>query len=278
VQVIDLETEKVVADFPDTPGVHGVAIAPAAHLAFTSNGQNNSVSVFDLTTNKKIADVKAGTGPDAIAFDEASQQVMAFNHRGGTITFITIDADKKFPTHDLEVGGTLEYAAFDGAGHGFVNVEDKNEVVEFDTKAMKVLNHWPIEGGEGPTGLAIDAKNNRLFIGCSQSQKLAVMDSTNGKILAMLPIGKGCDGVAFDPETGEAFAACGDGTIPVAKETSAGKFEITQTIQSKRGARTIAIDPKTHMLYLPTAEFEEAQQGKRPAMKPGTFQIVVIGK
>ena len=149
--------------------------------------------------------------------------------------------------------------------------------MQIDTKTGKVMNHWPITDGDGPTGIAIDVKNHRLFTGCGGNNKMMVMDAESGKILATLPIGPRCDGVAFDPATGEAFAACGDGTIAVVKETSPGKFEVTQTIKTKPGARTITVDPSTHKLYLPTAEFEPADQGTRPKMKPGTFQILVIG-
>ena len=142
----------------------------------------------------------------------------------------------------------------------------------------KVLNHWPITGGEGPTGLAIDLAKHRLYVGCGENNVMAVLDSESGKTLTTLPIGKRCDGTGFDPGTGTAFAACGDGTITAIKEDSGGKFSVVQTIQTKPGARTIAVDEKTHMLYLPTAESLPAEQGKRPEMKPNSFQIVVVGE
>ncbi len=276
-QVLDTHSGKVIADWPDTSGVHGVALVPGKNLAFTSNGKSNTASVFDLKSNAKLADVKTGDGPDAIIYDDASAKVIAFNHKGGSVTFIS-PADKEFTPHDLQVGGALEVGVSDGAGHVFVNVEDKNEVVEIDAKAATVLHHYPIAGGEGPTGLAIDPKNHRLFIGCGGNDKLAVMDSTNGSIIAMLPIGPRCDGCAFDPATGEAFASCGDSTLAVAKQGSDGKFTITQMVQTKPGARTIALDPVSHLIYLPSAEFEPAVTGQRPVAKPGTFQIVVVGR
>jgi YVTN family beta-propeller protein len=280
-QVLNADSGKVEADWSETNGVHGVALVSDKGLAFTSNGRSGNVSVFDTKTNQKITDVKAGTGPDAIVYDDASGRVLVMNHRGGTITLISISDDgKQFTPQELEVGGTLEFAAVDGAGHAFVNVEDKSEVVQIDTRAAKVLNHWPLTGGEGPTGLAIDSKHNRLFVGCGGNDKMIVMDSGSGAILATLPIGSRCDGCAFDPGSGEAFAACGggDGTIAVVREVSDGKFEVAQTVKTMQGARTICVDPQSHTLYLPTAEFEASSGTSRPSMKSGSFQIVVVGK
>lgn len=278
VQVLDTQSGTVVDDWPGTEGVHGVALVPAKHLAFTSNGRSNNVSVIDLQTGKKIADVKAGASPDAIIYDEASDQVLVMNHRGGTITFIPVGDGKTFTPTELQVGGALEAAETDGAGHAFVNIEDKNEVVQIDTKAGKVMNRWPITGGEGPTGIAIDQKANRLFLGCGGNNKLVVMDATNGAILDTLPIGARCDGCAFDPATGDVFASCGDSTIAVAHADADGKYSIVQTVKTSPGARTIAIDPQSRQLYLPTADFEPAEAGKRPAMKAGSFKIIVVAK
>jgi YVTN family beta-propeller protein len=278
VQVLDTETGKVVEDWAGTDGVHGVALVQKKHLAFTSNGRSNDVSVFDLQTNKKIATVKAGSSPDAIVYDEASDKILVMNHRGGTITFIPVGDGQTFSPSELQVGGALECAETDGAGHAFVNVEDKNEVVQIDTTAGTVMNHWPITGGEGPTGLALDARNHRLFLGCGGNNKLAVMDSTNGAIITLLPIGERCDGCAFDPGTGDVFASCGDSTLAVAHADADGKYAIVQTVKTSPGARTIGLDPQAHHLYLPTADFEPAEPGKRPTMKNGSFKIIVVGK
>jgi len=276
-QVIDLESGKVAADWADTQGVHGVALVPEKHLAFTSNGRANAVGVYDTKTDKKLADVKTGTGPDAILYDPASGKVLAMNHRGGTITLITLGADNQFTPQELEVGGALEAGVTDGQGHAWVNAEDKNEVVEIDTKDAKVLKHFPIEGGTGPTGLAFDPAKRRLYIGCGENNVMAVMDADSGKVLGTVPIGPRCDGTAFDPGSNEAFAACGDGTMTRVTESSDGKFTGTK-IQTRPGARTIALDPKSHTMYLPTAEFDASKAGSRPTMKPGTFGIVVVGK
>src|SRR3954468_1988901 len=238
VQVVDLESGKLVGNIPNTNGVHGVALAPEQNLGFTSNGRDNSVSVFDLKTLKEIKRIKTGKNPDAICFDPASKHIFAFNHSGGDVTVID-PAALDTATITIPVGGTLEFGVSDGAGHVFVNVEDKGEVVEIDSKENKVLAHWPLEKGASPTGLAIDVEHHHLFSGCG-NKKMYVLDSESGKVLAALDVGNGVDGAAFDPTLGVAMSANGrDGTISVVKETSPGKFKVIQTAKSLGGARTI---------------------------------------
>src|SRR3954470_3789256 len=206
VQVVDLESGKLVGDIPNTNGVHGVALAPEQNLGFTSNGRDNSVSVFDLKTLKETKRIKAGKNPDAIMFDPASKHIFAFNHSGGDVTVIdpaTLEAVATIP-----VGGALEYGVNDGAGHVFVNVEDKGEVVEIDSKENKVMAHWPLENGATPTGLAIDLEHHRLFSGCG-NKKMYVLDSQSGQVLATLAVGSGVDGAAFDSTLGVAMSANG---------------------------------------------------------------------
>ncbi|SRR6266568_811789 len=267
VQVVDLESGKVVGDIPNTNGVHGVALAPEQNLGFSSNGRDNSVSVFDLKTLKEAKRIKAGKNPDAIMFDPASKHIFAFNHSGGDVTVIdpaTLEAMATIP-----VGGALEYGVSDGAGHVFVNVEDKGEVVEIDSRENKVLAHWPLEKGATPTGLAIDLEHHHLFSGCG-NQKMYVLDSESGKVLATLAVGNGVDGAAFDGTLGMAMSANGrDGTISVVKETSPGKFEVIQTAKSLNGARTMTIDTKTHHVLLP-CNVPDGKGGQ-------TFGIVVVG-
>jgi DNA-binding beta-propeller fold protein YncE len=255
VQVLDLDTEKVVGDIPDTNGVHGVAIAPDQQLGFASSGQSNSVNVFDLKTLKHRVTVDTGKRPDAILYDPASRHILVMNHAGGDVTVIDpADLNANSRTQTIEVGGTLEFAVSDGAGHVFVNVEDKNEIVQIDTKTNHVLAHWPLAPGDGPTGLALDAEHHRLYAGCS-NEKMIVLDALTGKQLAVAPIGKGVDGVAWDPKSELAFSANGkDGTISVVQETSPGKFETVQTVKTLPGARTITQDPKTGRLLLPCTE------------------------
>lgn len=279
VQVVSTETGKVVADLKDTPGVHGIALAPALNRGFTSNGQGNSVTVFDLKTHEPIGTVPAGKNPDAILFDLSSKRVLAFNGKSGDATVIDAAAQPgaSAVVATIPLGGKPEFAVADGKGHVYVNLEDKNSVVQIDPAAGKVLATWKIEGGEEPSGLAIDAAHHRLFAGCGGNDVMAVIDTESGKTLGTAPIGKGVDACGFDPATGEAFASCGDGTVTVVKETSPGKFAVAQTVPTRKGARTMALDEATHTLYLPTAEFEAAEAGaRRPPMKPGSFMIVVV--
>jgi DNA-binding beta-propeller fold protein YncE len=266
VQVVDLDKSEVIGDIPNTGGVHGVALAPEQNLGFASAGRDNDVVVFDVKTLKAVGKpIKTGSGPDAIIYDPASKHVLAMCHKGGVVTVIDPAALEKEPA-TIEVGGTLEYAAADGAGHVFVNVEDKSEIVEIDTSANKVMGRWPLAPGEGPTGLAIDIEHHRLYAGCGENAKMIVMDSESGKQLGAVDIGKGVDGVAFDPTIGAMSANGRDGTITVVRETSAGKFEAVETAKSLKGARTIAVDTATHHVLLPTFDAD----GK-------TFVIAVVG-
>jgi DNA-binding beta-propeller fold protein YncE len=270
VQVVDLDKGMVVSDIPkiSTKGAHGVALAPEQNLGFISAGRDNVVAVFDLKTLKVTSTIKTGANPDAILYDPASKHIFSMNHSGGDITVIDpAHLDQK--TITIPVGGTLEFAVADGAGHVFVCVEDKNEVVQIDSKANSVLARWPLAPGEAPTGLAIDLDRHRLFAGCG-NQKMIVLDSKTGKVLATPAIGKGVDGVAYEPTLGVALSANGkDGNVTVVKETSAGKFEVIQTLKTRPGARTIAVDVKTHQALLP-CNVPDGKGGQ-------TFGIVVVG-
>ena len=279
-QVVNAQTGAIVGDLKETPGVHGVALAPEFDRGFTSNGQGKSVTVFELKTLKVLGTVPAGEGPDAIIYDPASKKVLAMNGRSHDVTVIDASAEPGAAAAIARVplDGKPEFAAADGKGHVYVNLEDKSSVAVIDTNAWKVSEVWKIEGGEEPSGLAIDAANGRLFAGCG-NQVMAILDTHTGKTLATLPIGNGVDACGFDPDSGEAFASCGDGSLTVAKETAPGKFEVVQKVPTRRGARTMTVDPTTHTVYLPTAEFDDAAPGqRRPPMKPGTFMIVVVSK
>lgn len=268
VQILDLDKGTVLGDVPGTNGVHGVALAPDQSLGFASNGRDNAVSVFDLKTFKVVKTVKTGRNPDAILYDPASKHVFSFNHSGGDVTVIDPAALDKDPV-TIPVGGTLETGVSDGAGHVFVNVEDKNEVVEIDGKANRVLAHWPLAPGTGPTGLAIDVEHHRLYAGCDNG-KMVVLDSESGKVVGTAAIGKGVDGAAYEPTLGVAMSANGqDGTVSVVKETAPGKFEAVQTPKTLKGARTITVDTKQHHALLPCTV---------PDGKGGqTFGIAVVG-
>ena len=248
-QVMDLDSGKILADIPGTNGVHGVALVLEQNLGFASSGRDNAVTVFDLKTNKVTKTIKVGRNPDAILFDPASKHVFAFNHSGGDVSVIDPAALSKDPV-TIPVGGALEFGVSDGKGHVYVNVEDKNEVVAIDSKANRVLVHWSVAPGDGPTGLAIDVEHHRLFSGCNK--KMIVTDFETGKQLAAVDIGPGVDGVAFEPSWGVAISANGgDGTASVVKETSPGKFEAIQSPKTVKAARTITVDVKEHHALMP---------------------------
>jgi YVTN family beta-propeller protein len=276
VNILNKKTGDSVGVIENTTGVHGIAFDIADKKGFTSNGRLNNVTVFDLNTNKVLDQIPTGTNPDAIMYEPFSKKIITCNGRSKNLSIIDPVRNKLLDS--IDVGGKPETAVTDGAGKIFVNVEDKNEIVEIDIKTLKVLNHWSLSPAEGPTGLAYDAKTKRLFAGCDKL--LVVMDATNGKIVDKLPIGDGCDGVAFDMLNKNIYTSNGEGTMTVIHEDNADKYTVLDNVPTKRGARTIAIDEQSHLLYMPTAEFEAQEPGQkgRPKMKPGTFQILVVGR
>ena len=280
VNILDAATGDSVGYIPDTKGVHGIAIASEFNKGYTSNGRGNNISVFDLKTNQVLKQVDAGTNPDAICYDDFAKKIYAFNGRSKDATVIDVATDAVVAT--IPLGGKPETGVSDGKGKIFVNIEDTNEEVEIDATTYKVLNRWKLEGGEEPSGLAMDLKTDRLFIGCGGNQTMIVLNATNGKILGKFPIGD-CDGVAFDPELKLAYSSNNGGNISVIRELSANKFEFVENIPTEKGARTIAVDTYTHKLYLPTAQLKPvepttANPHPRPQQVPGTFHIVVVGK
>lgn len=273
-QVIDTSNGTVVADLPKC-GAHGVALVPDQNKGFTSDGRANTVTVFDLKSNAVLYTVPTGQNPDAIIYDPASKKVFAMDGRSNDITLI----DPAAPQGTAVVGhipldGKPEFAAADGQGHVFVNLEDKNEIQDIDSKSMTLAHTWKIDA-QSPSGLAIDTAGHHLFAGCDG--KMVVVDYTTGKTIATPKIGDGVDACAFDPDTGEAFASCGDGTLSVIRETSPGKFETVQTVQTKPSSRTMALDPSTDTIYLSTAEFLPKEPGERRAkMKADTYGVLVV--
>jgi hypothetical protein len=273
--VIAADTGKTVADIPGQKRNHGVAIVPSAGRGFITDGTDASVTVFDLKTYKALGKVKAAEDADGVIYDEASGKVLVVCGDAGVMIPISPDLDPATGKADapVDLGGKPEFLAADGKGKAYVNLVDKDQVVVVDTKSMKVLHKWPTSPGGSPVGMAMDPEHRRLFIGCRKPQKLIVMDADDGKVLADLPIGAGVDATKFD---GDVFASCSDGTLTVARET-AGKFQVVQTIQTPRGARTMGLDQATHTLYLPTAEFDPPAAGQsRPRPKSDTFMIVVV--
>jgi hypothetical protein len=274
--VLDAHTGKTVADIPGQKRNHSVAIVPTAGRGFITDGEDASVTVFDLKTYAVLGKVKTADDSDGIIYDPASGKVLVVCGDAASMIPISPDVDLSTGKADpaVELGGKPEFLAADGKGNAYINLVDKNQVAVVDTKTMKVAGKWSTKPGGSPVGMSMDPVRRRLFIGCRGPQKLIVMDANDGKVLADLSIGKGVDATKFD---GDDFASCGDGTLTVARENASGKFEVVQTVQTPRGARTMGIDPSTHTLYLPTAEFGPPVEGQsRPRPKPGSFMIVVV--
>jgi DNA-binding beta-propeller fold protein YncE len=250
VEVIDLDKGVVVGAIEDTPGVHGIALAPKLGRAFTSNGQENKASIVDLTTLKTLSKVATGANPDSILYEPTQNEVYTFNGKGKSATVFEPESGKVIATIDL--GGKPESAAADGqAGRIYVNIEDKSEVAVIDMKTHQVLSRWPIAPGESASGMAIDLEHHRLFLGCD-NKKMVMMDSTTGKVVTTVPIGAGVDANAFDPGTQLAFSSNGeDGTTTIAREVSPDKLTVVQVLKTVMGARTMTLNPQTHEIYLP---------------------------
>jgi YVTN family beta-propeller protein len=248
VDVLDADTCEVKGTIPDTTGVHGIAIARDLGRGFTSNGRANTVTIFDLKTFQKLGEVKTGRNPDAILFDPATKRVFAFN--GGSKSTTVIDAAEGKVVATLDLGGQPEFAAADGKGHVFVNLEDKNELLKLDADKPGVLERWPLAPGATPTGLSIDAHDRRLFVGC-RNKLLVVVNADNGKVVTSLPIGGRVDATAYEPKTHLVFASNGDGTVNIVRQEDADKYVAVGTLATRVGARTMGLDPKTHRLFLP---------------------------
>jgi DNA-binding beta-propeller fold protein YncE len=269
----------VVGAITNTPGVHGLAVAPDLHLGITSNGRENKAGIVDLKTLQTVAKVETGQNPDGMLYEPARQEAYLFNGRGESATVVDVKSAKVVAT--VPLGGKPEFGtANPKARRVYDNLEDKGELVAIDTGTHKVVNRWPIAPGEEASGMAIDLEHHRLFLGCHNTI-MVMMDSESGKVVATVPIGGGVDANAFDPGTGLAFASCGDGTVTIAHEDAPDKLTVVQTLHTERGARTMALDPKTHRIYLATAKFEAAapdQPGPRRRFAPGSFKILVYGQ
>ena len=274
VAVVDLDANKVVGDIPDTPGVHGIAIAPELNRGFVSNGRGNIVTIFDLKTLKATGKAATGENPDSIRYDAVSGRVFAFNGRSKSAT--AIDAKTGNVAATIALPGKPEFSVADGKGKVYVNIEDTNEIVEIDAAKAAVTKKYSLSPCEEPSGLAIDTKNRRLFSVCA-NRLMAVSDPDAGKVIATPAIGAGSDGAAFDPATGYAFSSNGDGTLTVVQQTG-GKWDVLENIATERGARTIAVDEKTHKVYLPAAKTAPSQGGGRATFLPDTFKVLVVGK
>ncbi len=281
--VLDLDSEKVVGEIPETPGVHGIAFVPDLNRGFTSNGGDSTVTVFDLKTLKILGKVKANGRPDIITFEPVTRRVLSFNHGSNDVT--AIDPAEMKVVGTLAVGGVPELAVSDEKGHVFVNLEDTSEIVEFDARTLKIIKKFSLDPGEGPTGLAFDPKQRKLFSTCA-NRKLIVSDADTNKVVQVLEIGPGPDGCIFDSERKLIFSSNGgDGTLTIVGEKTPGQYEVLANIKTQVSAKTIAMDPKTHRLYLAAATRIAAQpatptpakKGARPRYEPGSFLVLVVG-
>ena len=281
VDVIDADNGTVVGTITDTPGVHGAAIAPEFKHGFTSNGRENKVSMFDPATLQLIKKIDVGRGPDGIYYDPATKRVFTNNH--GSHDVSVIDAKSGELVGTVKVEGDGEQAVIGADGLIYLNSEDTAEVVVFDPKSLEVKKRFPIGVAKVPTGLAYDAKTNRLFIGCRNEPKMVVMDASNGKVIGSFPIGTGVDYAAFDPQSKLVFFSCADGTLSIYQEKSADEYEDAGAVKTQPSAKTMAFDPKTKKIFLTAAEYQEtpnADPTKRPqrSVKPGSFVVLVVGK
>jgi YVTN family beta-propeller protein len=280
VQVMDEATGKVLGTIADLNGVHGIAVADDLNKGFISNGKDSSVTVFDLKTFATLAKIKVtGKNPDAILYDPFTHKVFTFNGRTSNST--VIDAKTNAVIATIPLDGKPEFSASDGKGKVYVNIEDKNEVCMINPTTMKVEQTWPVAPGESPSGLALDIKNHRLFMVC-ENKLMIVVDAESGKVITNLPIGEGADGVAFDPSNERAYSANGDGTMTVVEGKNGTDYKVLENVPTQKGARTIAVDTKTHHLFMPTCEFGDTpaptkeNPRPRPERKKGSFTILDV--
>jgi YVTN family beta-propeller protein len=280
VDVVNLDSEKPVASITGLKHVHGIATADELNRGFISDGGDNVVVVFDLKSNAVLQRVKAGTNPDGILYDVPSQRVFAFNGRSGDVT--VINAKDGSVAGTIPVGGKPEFPASDGKGGVYANIEDKSEIVKLDPQGLKVAAHWALKGCDEPSGLAIDTTSHRLFSVCD-NKVMAVVDYDSGKVITTVPIGDGPDATAYDADKKLIFSSNGEsGTLTVVKQESADKYSVASTVTTEKSARTMALDPKTHKIYLPAAKFGPAPAATkenprpRPTVVPGSFHLIVV--
>ena len=262
VEVLDVDSGAIVGKIENTLGVHGIAIAPELGRGFVSNGQSSTVTIFDLKTLKAIGDVPTGKKPDAIIYDPATSRVFAFSGGSNSVTVIEAKDGKVAGTIDL--GGGPEFAAADGNGYVYDNLEDASQVLKINARTLRVEQRWPTAPCASPSGMAMDRINRRLFLGC-RSKVMAVMNGDTGQVITTLPIGDHVDATAFDPETRMIFNSNGEGTVSVIHQESPDKYSVAETVKTLPRAKTSALDPKTHQLFLSTAE-------------SGQFEVLVMGK
>jgi DNA-binding beta-propeller fold protein YncE len=279
--VLDIDAGKVIGEIPDTQGIHGIAIVPELGRGFTSNGRSNNVTIFDLKTLKPLQQVATGQNPDSIIFEPKTGRVFTFNGRSNDST--AIDAKTGQVAGTFPMGGKPEFSVVDGSGRIYVNIEDTSEIAVVDAQKMTVAKRYSLAPCDGPSGLAMDVKNRRLFSVCG-NRMMAVSDPDSGKVIATPAIGPGPDGAGFDPGVGLAFSSNGgDGTLTVVGEVK-GKYDVVETVPTARGSRTMTVDPKLHRVYLPAVDYAPPAAGQQPKARggrapavPDSFHLLVVG-
>jgi hypothetical protein len=279
--VIDSTSGKTLGDIPGQTKAHGVALVPRLNRGFiTDGGGNGAVVVFDLKTNAVLGTITAQPDADGIIYDPGSDRILVSAGDSNSLITFKPDIDPKSGKIEdpIQLGGAPEFLAADGTGKVYVNLEDKDNVAVVDLRSRKVIAHWPVAPGGVPVGLALDTQHHSLIIGCRKPQKMVVMSTESGKVIADLPIGAGVDAVKID--SSEYFASAGDGTLAVVGSSSPGKYALVQTVKTPIGAKTMGVDDSTHKIYLPTADFEAAKAGAngQRVAKPGTFKIIVVSQ
>jgi DNA-binding beta-propeller fold protein YncE len=281
VLAVDPDSGRVIGTVLDTPGVHGIALAPEFGTGYTSNGRDGTIAVFDLRTLRQRARIVAGTHPDAILYEPTTKRVFAFN--GGSRNASVLDAQTATVIATLPLDGKPEFAVADGRGAIFVNLEDKSELVRIDASRLRIDARWSLAPCASPTGISMDVQRRRLFVGCL-NRLMAIVDADRGSVVATVPIGGGCDATAFDPQAKLAFSSNGDGTLTVVGEVAPDRFVVMENVPTKAGARTMAVDPQQQRIYLVTAQFgprpaaTASQPNPRPPIIPGTFSLLVVAR
>lgn len=273
VQVVNPTDGTVIGDIPNTPGAHGVALAPELGRGFVTASGDTTMHIFDFRTLQPIGTIRTEPGPDAIAYDPATKDVVSLNGRGHSAT--VANAATGAVLGNVALPGRPEFAVSDGRGMVYANIEDLSLLVGIDLRSLKVTKQWPLAPCESPSGIAMDRVHRRLFSGC-HNRVMAISDPDAGKVIMTEPIGEGVDANRFDPGTGLAFSSQGDGTLTIVHEDSPSQFTERGTVTTQRGARTMALDPRTHIVYLVTAQFQPAQANERPRPVPGTFTLLVV--
>ena len=279
VAVVDVDSGKVVGDIGGMQGIHGIVLAPEFNRGFVTDGRAAKVWIFDLKTLQVTGSAPADPDADGEVYDPASKRVFTMN--GDSKSSTVIDASTGNVVGKIELGGSPEFPVADGKGHVYANIESTSEIVEIDSNTMKITNRWPLAPAQSPSGLAIDAEHGILFSGC-HNKMMAIVDANTGKVIATPAIGQGVDATRFDPGTGYAFSSNGDGTLTVIHEDSPTQFSVVENVTTERGARTMALDPTTHQVFLVTAQVTRIQNPPphtRPfKMVPGSFHVLVFGK